>query len=72
VAAVRDSIETPPFFWSDSHTTIGETVSSKFNLGKGLGKRIHELAMEGSPYKGNRRNLAGKGNAALPREEGSE
>src|ERR1039457_1569854 len=27
-----DSIGTPPCFWSDSHTTIGETVSSKFNF----------------------------------------
>ncbi len=29
---VLDSIGTPPCFWSDSHTTIGETVSSKFNF----------------------------------------
>jgi hypothetical protein len=25
-----DGIGTPPYFWSDSHTTIGETMSSKF------------------------------------------
>jgi hypothetical protein len=31
VLTERDSIgEAPPFLWSDSHTTIGETVSSEF------------------------------------------
>src|SRR5579863_8132135 len=30
VPAVGASIETPPLVWSDSHTTIRETVSSKF------------------------------------------
>jgi hypothetical protein len=35
-----DSIGTPPNFWSDSHTTIEETMSSKFILGFDSWQRI--------------------------------
>ena len=42
---VRDSIVNPPrIVWSDSHTTIGETVSSKFKFPIGTWRRLLRAA----------------------------
>jgi hypothetical protein len=49
---VLDSIGTPPCFWSDSHTTIGETVSSKFNFWIGS---VNNLIGPGVPGKSRRK-----------------